>query len=181
MFLAYVLGAAGSGKTSLLRAFVGKGFDEEAIESSRVAARGHGGTRGGGHVTAITTNGMTSGRGKDKSVVNCVEEGGGERYLVVSFRHFSPRACAIASSPQQRIHRLHVKFEVRNSPHDTLPQLQEFGSTYESEVLRNKKKLELADVLIFVYDSSDTNSFSYVSNLRVRVAHRRHRFVAAPR
>lgn len=47
-------------------------------------------------------------------------------------------------------------------------QLQEFGSTYESEVLRNKKKLELADVLVFVYDSSDTNSFSYVSNLRVR-------------
>ncbi len=34
-------------------------------------------------------------------------------------------------------------------------------------MLRNKKKLELADVLIFVYDSSDTNSFSYISNLRV--------------
>jgi Ras family protein T1 len=83
VFLAYVLGAAGSGKTSLLRAFVGKGFDEEAIESSRVAARGPG-ARGAGHVTAITTKGMTSGRGKDKSVVNCVEEGGGERYLVVS-------------------------------------------------------------------------------------------------
>jgi len=49
-------------------------------------------------------------------------------------------------------------------------QLQEFGSTYESEVLRNKKKLELADVLIFVYDSSDTNSFSYISNLRVRLS-----------
>lgn len=52
----------------------------------------------------------------------------------------------------------------------SLPQLQEFGSTYESEVLRSKKKLELADVLVFVYDSSDTNSFSYVSNLRVRRA-----------
>lgn len=97
VFLAYVLGAAGSGKTSLLRAFVGKGFDEEdkllaaGVESSRAgaaaaaaAARGSG-ARGGGHVTAITTKGMTSGRGKDKSVVNCVEEGGGERYLVVSF------------------------------------------------------------------------------------------------
>ncbi|CEQ42539.1 SPOSA6832_04359, partial [Sporobolomyces salmonicolor] len=81
VFLAYVLGAAGSGKTSLLRAFVGKGFDFEEEERGR--------------------------RG-----------------------------------------------------------LQEFGSTYESEVLRNKKKLELADVLVFVYDSSDTNSFSYISNLR---------------
>lgn len=67
----------------------------------------------------------------------------------------------------------------RTHPHRPPPQLQEFGSTYESEVLRNKKKLELADVLIFVYDSSDTNSFSYVSNLRVRVSHCRRRFVAA--
>lgn len=46
-------------------------------------------------------------------------------------------------------------------------QLQEFGSNYESEMLRHQKKLALADVLIFVYDSSDTNSFSYISNLRV--------------
>lgn len=96
MFLAYVLGAAGSGKTSLLRAFVGKGFDEEdklaGADSSRVAARGPSGARaGGGHVTAITAKGMmTTGRGKDKSVVNCVEEGGGERYLVVSFSAISP-------------------------------------------------------------------------------------------
>lgn len=48
-------------------------------------------------------------------------------------------------------------------------QLQEFGSKYESEALRNQKKLDLADVLIYVYDSSDTNSFSYISNLRVSV------------
>lgn len=45
--------------------------------------------------------------------------------------------------------------------------MQEFGSNYESEVLRVSKKLALADVLVFVYDSSDTNSFSYISNLRV--------------
>lgn len=45
--------------------------------------------------------------------------------------------------------------------------MQEFGSNYESEMLRHPKKLALADVLIFVYDSSDTNSFSYISNLRV--------------
>lgn len=45
-------------------------------------------------------------------------------------------------------------------------QLQEFGSNYESEMLRHAKKLALADVLVFVYDSSDTNSFSYLSNLR---------------
>ncbi|GAA5930036.1 ERMES complex Ca(2+)-binding regulatory GTPase GEM1 [Sporobolomyces koalae] len=117
-FLAYVLGASGSGKTSLLRAFIGKGFNED--EGDQFARRRIGGN------SVITGDKGDSLRGKGKSVVNCVEEGGGERYLV----------------------------------------LQEFGSTYESEVLRNKKKLELADVLIFVYDSSDTNSFSYISNLR---------------
>ncbi|GAA6013466.1 hypothetical protein JCM10207_008859 [Rhodosporidiobolus poonsookiae] len=113
VFLAYVLGGAGSGKSALLRAFVGKGWGEDGA-----AMEGWREEKSAGEAK--------QGRGKGKSVVNCVEEGGGERYLV----------------------------------------LQEFGSTYESEVLRNKKKLELADVLVFVYDSSDTNSFSYISNLR---------------
>ena len=45
-------------------------------------------------------------------------------------------------------------------------QLQEFGSKYEAEALRSAKKME-ADVIVYVYDSSDTNSFSYISNLRV--------------
>lgn len=75
VFLAYVLGAAGSGKTSLLRAFVGKGFDFEEEERGRRGVMGGGGEKGAG-----------AGRGKGKSVVNCVEEGGGERYLVVSGR-----------------------------------------------------------------------------------------------
>lgn len=52
-------------------------------------------------------------------------------------------------------------------PINLLFQLQEFGSKYESETLRNSKKLDMADVLIYVHDSSDTNSFSYISNLRV--------------
>ncbi|GAA5932845.1 hypothetical protein JCM3775_002254 [Rhodotorula graminis] len=141
VFLAYVLGASGSGKTALLRAFVGKGFAGGARAGHDPwAAQGRGGKAatwpkgssatgpgGAGSQGALAAaEAAAAGRGKGKSVVNCVEEGGGERYLV----------------------------------------LQEFGSTYESEVLRNKKKLELADVLVFVYDSSDTNSFSYVSNLR---------------
>lgn len=33
--------------------------------------------------------------------------------------------------------------------------------------MRNSKKMDLADVIIYVHDSSDTNSFSYISNLRV--------------
>ncbi|RSH95470.1 ERMES complex Ca(2+)-binding regulatory GTPase gem1 [Saitozyma podzolica] len=89
VFLCYVLGATGSGKTSLLRRFVNK----------PVA----GGRMGWG-----------------------MEMEGAEKYLV----------------------------------------LQEFGSKYESETLRNSKKLDMADVIIYVHDSSDTNSFSYISNLR---------------
>ncbi|SCV74493.1 BQ2448_8134 [Microbotryum intermedium] len=100
VFLAYVLGAAGSGKTNLLRAFVGKGMRDKHEPTMR-----------------------------NETVVGSVEWGGGEKYLVVS-------------------------------------QLQEFGSNYESEMLRMSKKLAMADALIFVYDSSDTNSFSYISNLR---------------
>lgn len=56
VFNVYVLGAAGAGKTSLLRAFVGKGFEEE----------------------------WSSTEGKGRAVVNGVERGGGEKYLVVS-------------------------------------------------------------------------------------------------
>ncbi|KZT55454.1 mitochondrial Rho GTPase [Calocera cornea HHB12733] len=97
VFLAYVLGAGGSGKTSLLRNFVDKPFGTDYQPTRSVL-----------------------------SVVNAVEVGGGERYLV----------------------------------------LQEFGSKYESEVLRNQKKLDMADLIVFVHDSSDTNSFSYISNLR---------------
>jgi len=44
--------------------------------------------------------------------------------------------------------------------------LQEFGSKYEAEMLRNSRKVDLADVIVYIHDSSDTNSFSYISNLR---------------
>jgi Ras family protein T1 len=97
VYLAYVFGAAGCGKTALLRHMVGKGWEERYTPTGKVL-----------------------------SVVSAVEHSGGEKYLV----------------------------------------LQEFGSRYEAEVLRNSSKLQMADVIVFVYDSSDTNSFSYISNLR---------------
>ncbi|ODN75133.1 mitochondrial Rho GTPase 1 [Cryptococcus amylolentus CBS 6039] len=103
VFLCYVLGATGSGKTSLLRSFVNKPF--------------WGGEDGVGGYEPTT---------KVLSVVNTVEMEGVEKYLV----------------------------------------LQEFGSKYESETLRNSKRLDMADIIIYVHDSSDTNSFSYISNLR---------------
>ncbi|KAF7299588.1 hypothetical protein HMN09_00964100 [Mycena chlorophos] len=97
VFLAYVCGAAGSGKTSLLKAFAGKPIRSFYEPTSKML-----------------------------SVVNSVAIDGSEKYLV----------------------------------------LQEFGSKYEAETLRNSKKTDLADVIVYVHDSSDTNSFSYISNLR---------------
>jgi Ras family protein T1 len=79
------------------------------------------------------------------SVVNSVEMEGVEKYLVVSVPRLIRRLKACVERGQ----------------------LQEFGSKYESETLRNSKKLDMADIIIYVHDSSDTNSFSYISNLRV--------------
>ncbi|KAG1772430.1 P-loop containing nucleoside triphosphate hydrolase protein [Suillus occidentalis] len=101
VFLCYVCGAAGSGKTSLLRSFAGKPFREAYEPTSKMV-----------------------------SVVNAVDIDGSEKYLV----------------------------------------LQEFGSKYEAETLRASKKTDLADVIVYVHDSSDTNSFSYISNLRQQYA-----------
>ncbi|KAJ7212008.1 EF hand associated-domain-containing protein [Mycena pura] len=97
VFLCYVCGAAGSGKTSLLKAFAGKPISSIYEPTTKMI-----------------------------SVVNSVAIDGSEKYLV----------------------------------------LQEFGSKYEPETLRNPKKTDLADVIAYVHDSSDTNSFSYISNLR---------------
>ena len=45
--------------------------------------------------------------------------------------------------------------------------MEEFGPQHEAEVLQDKKRLDKCDLLCFVFDSSDVNSFSYVVNLRV--------------
>ncbi|CAJ0823007.1 13730_t:CDS:2 [Entrophospora sp. SA101] len=44
--------------------------------------------------------------------------------------------------------------------------MQEFGSRYEAEILQNKRKLDNCDLLCFVYDSNDADSFSYIVELR---------------
>ncbi|KAG6857141.1 hypothetical protein H0H87_008711 [Tephrocybe sp. NHM501043] len=105
VFLAYIIGAAGSGKTSLLRSFAGKPFVETSDSASKK---------------------LYEPTSKVISVVNAVDIDGSEKYLV----------------------------------------LQEFGSRYEAETLRNSKRTDNIDVIVYVHDSSDTNSFSYISNLR---------------
>lgn len=66
----------------MLRAFIGKGFGEFEAEG-RLRIGGGAKASGAGKGKGLDM------RGKGKSVVNCVEEGGGERYLVVSSRILS--------------------------------------------------------------------------------------------
>ncbi|KAJ3041842.1 ERMES complex Ca(2+)-binding regulatory GTPase gem1 [Rhizophlyctis rosea] len=99
VFLCYVFGATGSGKSALMKGFVKKRFNETYVPTTA-----------------------------PYEVVNSVEIGGIEKYLV----------------------------------------MQEFGPQFDSEILQNKKKLEACDVLCFLYDSGDVNSFAYVANLRNR-------------
>lgn len=95
VFLSYVIGAPGSGKTSLLRSLLNKPFTSTHTPSTGI------------------------------SVVNAVEmEGGAEKYLVC----------------------------------------QEID--INSNSTKNKKStIQAADVVVLVYDCSDANSFSYLSQL----------------
>lgn len=45
--------------------------------------------------------------------------------------------------------------------------MEEIGPNREAEILSSKQKLEACDLLCFVYDTSDVNSFGYVASLRV--------------
>lgn len=64
VFLCYVCGAAGSGKTSLLRAFAGKSFNPVYEPTSKMI-----------------------------SVVNSVDIDGSEKYLIVSFNLYFQEFC----------------------------------------------------------------------------------------
>jgi Ras family protein T1 len=99
VFLCYVIGATGSGKTALLRNFIQKSFTKSYSPTL-----------------------------KPYSVVNSTQIQGMEKYLV----------------------------------------LMELGTNYDHEILQNKKKMGLCDLILYVYDSSDVHSFSYVANIRVR-------------
>ncbi|CAE6470930.1 unnamed protein product [Rhizoctonia solani] len=118
VFLCYVVGGAGSGKTSILNTFrqLAGGGVETSISKDASKSKG----KGVGELGPYTPT------EKVLSVVGAVELRGAEKYLV----------------------------------------MQEFGSKSEANMLRDVKTMDLADVIIYVHDSSDTNSFSYISGLR---------------
>ena len=47
--------------------------------------------------------------------------------------------------------------------------MQEFGEGFAEDVFEDKKKMTTADVLCFVYDSSDMRSFAYILQLMTDV------------
>lgn len=47
--------------------------------------------------------------------------------------------------------------------------MQEVEPKQVSEILSSKKRLDQCDLLCFVYDTSDANSFEYVAALRVKL------------
>lgn len=47
--------------------------------------------------------------------------------------------------------------------------MEEIAANREAEILSSKQRLEACDLLCFVYDTSDVNSFGYVASLRVRM------------
>lgn len=48
--------------------------------------------------------------------------------------------------------------------------MQEVEEKQVAEILSNKKRLDQCDLLCFVYDTSDANSFEYVAALRVSLS-----------
>ncbi|KJE94590.1 rho 1 protein [Capsaspora owczarzaki ATCC 30864] len=101
VFLVYVFGATGSGKTSLLRSFSGKELRERHIPTTKINV-----------------------------AVNAVSVQGADKYLV----------------------------------------LQEFPANGpDAETVQNRKRMEGCALAVFVYDSTDPNSFAYVERLKTRI------------
>lgn len=67
-------------------------------------------------------------------------------------------------NPTQRIR--HAVCAIEQGGAERYLVLQEYGSRNEAEALRALSRQPAAQAVVYVYDSSDTNSFSYVSNLR---------------
>ncbi|WFD34054.1 ERMES complex Ca(2+)-binding regulatory GTPase gem1 [Malassezia cuniculi] len=79
-------------------------------------------------------------------------------------RHMVGKSHQHKYNPTQRVR--HAVSAIEQGGAERYLVLQEFGSRNEAEALRTMAKNPVAHVVVYVYDSSDTNSFSYVSNLR---------------
>lgn len=79
-------------------------------------------------------------------------------------RHMVGKTHKQKYNPTQRVR--HAVCAIEQGGAERYLVLQEYGSRNEAEALRAMAKHPVAHAVVYVYDSSDTNSFSYVSNLR---------------
>lgn len=150
VFLAYVMGPAKSGKSTLLSAMLGKeAFDSDP--NSYTAT-----TRPRCVVSAIEPSTSTAMVGGQPLFVG--SNGGYERYLVLqewpATRHYEETAAAGAAGV--------------GSAASSAPGNISNGSSSRKVTAASiaSSTLSPPDLVIYLYDSSDTNSFSYLTNLR---------------
>lgn len=57
--------------------------------------------------------------------------------------------------------------------------MQEFDSTMDYEVINNPSMMEACDVVLLVFDSSDSNSFQYIADIAIQIRAKKTRIVIA--
>ncbi|KAG5457661.1 MAG: P-loop containing nucleoside triphosphate hydrolase protein [Olpidium bornovanus] len=134
------------------------------------------GDRGGDAATADTASALKivkakkveRRRGKKtvaRNVFQCYVFGAAGSGKTAFLRSFVRKKFSDAYAPTVRPYSVVNTVEIQGCEKHLV--LREFGSRFEAEVLASRRKLEQCDLLCFVYDSSDVNSFAYVTNLRV--------------
>ncbi|KAJ2861921.1 ERMES complex Ca(2+)-binding regulatory GTPase gem1 [Coemansia aciculifera] len=135
------------------------GFPGDIRDGIRLVGR-YGGSGGGGGNSALRRRK----KGKlQRNVFLCYfvgSVGSGKSSLI---RAFAKKPFTDDYSPTTRSTTTVNSVDVKGSEKYLV--MQEFGP-YDTSVLQSRRQLECCDLLVMVYDSSDPNSFAYLTNLR---------------
>ncbi|CAO1623514.1 unnamed protein product [Parajaminaea phylloscopi] len=163
VFLAYVIGPPRSGKSSLLDSMLGKRTDGSHTSTSKPRTV----------VSAVEPY-----TASDETTAGLVlsSNGGYERYLIlqeISTGTTGVHSPSLAGSGGSRQHTDSLTSTAGMSNSHSSMSIGGDSDAHADQtaaLLLASKNAHLADVVIFVFDSSDTTSFSYISNVRQRFA-----------